>query len=159
MRKIKLKKTKKYIKDFKYKSKLVSYFVNILMRNGKKNLAFRIFYKTLNIIKKKNKKKNIKSIKILKKALKNISPKIIIKNKKIGGTTYNIPIKINKNKQKYLSIKWLILFSKKKKGNNMSIKLAKEILLAYKGLGESIKKKNEIYKIAEANKAFTYFKF
>ncbi|WGH28131.1 MAG: 30S ribosomal protein S7 [Candidatus Shikimatogenerans bostrichidophilus] len=162
MRKIKNKKKKKYFKDYKFKSKLVTYFINILMKNGKKNLSLRIFYNSLKIVKKKiteQNKKKISTIKILKKSLKNISPQVIIKNKKIGGSNYNIPIQISKKKKIYLAIKWLIFYSKKRKEKTMSKKLAYEIIASFNGLGESIKKKNDIHKIAESNKAFSYFKF
>ncbi|WOX79142.1 30S ribosomal protein S7 [Candidatus Shikimatogenerans bostrichidophilus] len=151
MRKIKFKK-RIYKKDYKYNSKLVTYFVNNLMRDGKKNLAYKIFYNALNII--NNKIKDINPLIIFKKSLKNIAPKKIIKNKKIGGTNYNIPIEINKRKKIYLSIKWLILYAKKRKEKTMSDKLANEIIAAYNGIGEAIKKRNNIYKLAESNKAF-----
>ncbi|WOX79273.1 30S ribosomal protein S7 [Candidatus Shikimatogenerans bostrichidophilus] len=151
MRKRKFKK-KIYKKDYKYKSKLVTYFVNNLMKNGKKNLAYKIFYNALNII--NNKINDINPLIIFKKSLKNIAPKKLIKNKKIGGSNYNIPIEINKKKQIYISIKWLILYAKKRKEKTMSNKLANEIIAAYNGLGDAIKKRNNIYKIAESNKAF-----
>ncbi|WGH27136.1 MAG: 30S ribosomal protein S7 [Candidatus Shikimatogenerans bostrichidophilus] len=161
MRKIKLKKTKKYNIEYKYKDKIITYFINILMKNGKKNLAYKIIYKTLKIIEKKKIKKNnieVLPIDILKESLNNISPQVIIKNKKIGGSKYNIPIKINDKKKLFLSIKWLIFFSKKRKEKNIYNKIANEIILSYNGLGECIKKKNEIHKIAESNKSYSHFK-
>ncbi|WOX79410.1 30S ribosomal protein S7 [Candidatus Shikimatogenerans bostrichidophilus] len=151
MRKIKFKK-RTYKKDYKYNSKLVTYFVNNLMKNGKKNLAYKIFYNALNII--ENKMNDINPLIIFKKSLKNIAPKILIKKKKIGGSTYNIPIEINKRKKIYLSIKWLIIYAKKRKEKTMYEKLANEIIAAYNGIGDAIKKRNNIYKLAESNKAF-----
>lgn len=158
MRKKKIKK-KIYNPDIKYNSKLVTYFINHIMKNGKKYLAYKIFYTTLNIIKKKFENKKKLPLEILKESIKNISPDVEVKSKKIGGTTYNIPVHVNEKKKKYLSIKWLIYFSKKRKGKNMSEKLANEIISAYRGIGETIKKKNELHKIAESNKAFSHFKF
>ncbi|WGH26106.1 MAG: 30S ribosomal protein S7 [Candidatus Shikimatogenerans bostrichidophilus] len=158
MRKIKYKK-KIYNGDYKFNDEIITYFVNILMKNGKKNLAYKIFYKTIKIIKNKYKNKKILPLHIFKKSLKNISPKYEIINRKIGGSTYNIPIKISKKKKMFLSIKWLIYYSKKKKGLNMSNKLANEIISSYNGIGESIKRKNEINKIAKSNKAFSHLKF
>ncbi|MDH3004683.1 MAG: 30S ribosomal protein S7 [Candidatus Shikimatogenerans sp. JK-2022] len=160
MRKIK-KRKKKYIRDIKYNSKLVSYFINNLMKQGKKNIAYKILYKALSIIelKFKNTKGNSNPLKILKIAIKNSSPEVEIKTRKIGGATYNIPIKINNNRKNYLSIKWLITNSKNRNEKTMSEKLANEIINTYNGIGATIKKKNEIYKIAESNKVFSYFKF
>ncbi|WGH27649.1 MAG: 30S ribosomal protein S7 [Candidatus Shikimatogenerans bostrichidophilus] len=158
-KKIKINKLKNKNNDFKYNDKLVINFINNLMKNGKKYLAYKIFNKTLKEIEKKNIKKNILPLNIFKKALKNIYPKVEIKNRKIGGTTYNIPIKINEKKKEYLAIKWLIFFSKKRKENCIYKKLANEIISAYNGIGNTIKKKNEIHKIAESNKAFSYLKF
>ncbi|WGH25012.1 MAG: 30S ribosomal protein S7 [Candidatus Shikimatogenerans bostrichidophilus] len=158
MRKIKRNK-KKYKRDIKYKSKLVTYFINNIMRNGKKNIANKIFYKTLNYIEKQFKNKNLNPLQILKIAINNGSPEVEIKTRKIGGATYNMPIRINNKRKIYLSIKWLILNSKKKKNESMFKRLAKEIILTYNGIGETIKKKNQIHKIAESNKAFSHFKF
>ncbi|WGH26641.1 MAG: 30S ribosomal protein S7 [Candidatus Shikimatogenerans bostrichidophilus] len=154
-------KNKNIYTDYKYNDKIIDIFINYLMKNGKKYLAYKIFYKTLKVIenKYKKKKKKILPLNIFKKSLKNISPKIEIKNRKIGGTTYNIPIKIGEKKKQYLAIKWLIFFSKKRKEYGMFNKLANEIISAYNGIGNSIKKKNEIHKIAESNKAFSHFKF
>ncbi|BDT61510.1 MAG: 30S ribosomal protein S7 [Flavobacteriales endosymbiont of Rhyzopertha dominica] len=150
------KKYRIYKRDFKYKSRIVTYFVNILMKNGKKNLSYNIFYNTLKIV--KNKIKDEEPFKIFKKALNNIKPSVEIKARKIGSTTYNIPKKISKKKSIYYSIKWLILYSKKRKGISMSNKLAEEIIAAYNKIGESIKKKNEIDKLFNKNKGFYNFK-
>ncbi|MDH3004204.1 MAG: 30S ribosomal protein S7 [Candidatus Shikimatogenerans sp. JK-2022] len=155
MRKIK-KKKKKYLPDIKYNSKLITYIVNCIMRNGKKNIAYKIIYNTLNYIEKKIKNN---SLKILKKAIFNASPELEIKHRKIGGATYNIPIKINKNRKRYLSIKWLILNAKNRNEKKMYIKLANEIINTYNGIGNTIKKKNETHRMAESNKAFSHFKF
>ncbi|MDH3004939.1 MAG: 30S ribosomal protein S7 [Candidatus Shikimatogenerans sp. JK-2022] len=154
MRKIKIKKN---ITDIKYKSKIVTYFINHIMKRGKKNLAIKIFYNTLNFIKEKFNKKY--PLEILKKAIEKGSPELEIKKIKIGGSIYNIPTKIKKKKSKFLCVKWLIKNAKLRKDKNMSIKLANEIINTYNGIGETIKKKNEIKKVAEANKAFSYLKF
>ncbi|WGH25384.1 MAG: 30S ribosomal protein S7 [Candidatus Shikimatogenerans bostrichidophilus] len=158
MRKIK-KNNKQYIPDVKYNSRLVTYFINHIMKKGKKNIAYKIFYKTLDIINDKFKLKNIKPLNILKIAIKNASPEVKIKTRKIGGSTYSIPVKINENQKKYLSIKWLIVNAKNRKEKNMSEKLANEIISTYNGISNTIKNKHEIHKRAESNKAFSHFKF
>ncbi|MDH3005144.1 MAG: 30S ribosomal protein S7 [Candidatus Shikimatogenerans sp. JK-2022] len=159
-----MRKTKKnkniYRPDIKYNSKLVTYFINHIMVKGKKNIACKIFYKTLKIISIKFKKKNIKPLNILKVAIKNASPEVEIKTRKLGGSTYSIPVKIYEKKKIYLSIKWLILNARNRNNEKtMSEKLANEIISTYNGIGNTIKKKNEIHKMAESNKAFSHFKF
>ncbi|WGH24645.1 MAG: 30S ribosomal protein S7 [Candidatus Shikimatogenerans bostrichidophilus] len=158
MRKIKRKK-RIYSKDPKYNSSLITYFINHIMVNGKKYTASKILYKSLGLIKNNLKSKNISELNVLKIAVKNSSPEIEIKTRKIGGATYNIPIKINSRRSKYLAIKWLILNSKNRSENTMYEKLANEILNAYNGIGNTIKKKNHINSIAKSNKAFSHFKF
>ncbi|MDH3004817.1 MAG: 30S ribosomal protein S7 [Candidatus Shikimatogenerans sp. JK-2022] len=156
MRKIK-KNIKIYLPDIKYKSKIITYMSNLIMRKGKKLLALKILDKALKIIKIKFTKVNIKPLKILKIAIKNASPEMEIKNRKIGGSSYNIPIRLNEKKKMFLAIRSLIINSKKRKNKSMAEKLANEIISTYKGIGETIKKKQEINKVAESNKVFTYY--
>ncbi|MDH3004421.1 MAG: 30S ribosomal protein S7 [Candidatus Shikimatogenerans sp. JK-2022] len=158
MRKIKNKK-KKLLPDLKYNSKLITYFINNIMKKGKKNIAYKIYYKVLNYINNKFKYKNLNFLKIFKYAIKNASPEVEIKRRKIGGSTYNIPIRISNKRKIFLSIKWLILNSKKRSEKKMYIKLANEIISTYKGYGNTIKKKNELQKLADSNKAFINFRY
>ncbi|MGX7576794.1 30S ribosomal protein S7 [Candidatus Karelsulcia muelleri] len=157
----KLKKTNRiYEPDPKFKEPLVTRFVNHLMKHGKKKLAYRIFYNFLDELEKINNKKNKKKgIKIWKKALKNVTPQVYIRSKRIGGTKINIPIIIPKNLQLTKAIKLLINSSKERKEKAMYKKLAGETLAAYKKEGRAIKKKDNMHKIAESNKAFSHLKF
>ncbi|MGX7586358.1 30S ribosomal protein S7 [Candidatus Karelsulcia muelleri] len=157
----KLKKTNRiYEPDPKFKEPLVTRFVNHLMKHGKKKLAYRIFYNFLDELEKINNKKNKKKgIQIWKKALKNVTPQVYIRSKRIGGTKINIPIIIPKNLQLTKAIKLLINSSKERKEKAMYKKLAGETLAAYKKEGRAIKKKENMHKIAESNKAFSHLKF
>ncbi|MGX7593589.1 30S ribosomal protein S7 [Candidatus Karelsulcia muelleri] len=156
MRKLK-KKKRIYEPDPKFKEPLVTRFVNHLMKHGKKKLAYRIFYNFIDELEKINNKK--KGIKIWKKALKNVTPQVYIRSRRIGGTKINIPIILPKNLQLTKAIKLLINSSKERKEKAMYKKLAGETLAAYKKEGRAIKKKENMHKIAESNKAFSHLKF
>ena len=138
-------------KDSKYDNLLVSLLVNRLLKNGKKRLATRIVYKGFELIEFRT---NQNPILILEKAIRNISPRVQLKAKRIGGATYQVPTLLNKYKATNIAIKWVVEFSRKRSGKGMSLKLANELLEAAKGLGNSVKKKDETHKMAEANKAF-----
>ncbi|MGX7593304.1 30S ribosomal protein S7 [Candidatus Karelsulcia muelleri] len=156
MRKLK-KKNRIYEPDPKFKEPLVTRFVNHLMKHGKKKLAYRIFYNFIDELEKINNKK--KGIKIWKKALKNVTPQVYIRSRRIGGTKINIPIILPKNLQLTKAMKLLINSSKERKEKAMYKKLAGETLAAYKKEGRAIKKKENMHKIAESNKAFSHLKF
>ncbi|MGX7592193.1 30S ribosomal protein S7 [Candidatus Karelsulcia muelleri] len=156
MRKLKTKK-RIYEPDQKFKEPLVTRFVNHLMKHGKKKLAYRIFYNFIDELEKINNKK--KGIKIWKKALKNVTPQVYIRSRRIGGTKINIPIILPKNLQLTKAMKLLINSSKERKEKAMYKKLAGETLAAYKKEGRAIKKKENMHKIAESNKAFSHIKF
>ena len=138
-------------KDSKYDNLLVSLLINRLLKNGKKRLATRIVYKGFELIEFRT---NQNPILILEKAIRNISPRVQLKAKRIGGATYQVPTLLNKYKATNIAIKWVVEFSRKRSGKGMSLKLANELLEAAKGLGNSVKKKEETHKMAEANKAF-----
>jgi small subunit ribosomal protein S7 len=138
-------------KDFKYDNLLVSLLVNRILKCGKKRLARRIVYKSFEFIEFRT---NQNPILILEKAIRNISPRVQLKAKRVGGATYQVPTLLNKYRATNIAIKWVVEFSKKRSGKSMSLKLANELLEAAKGLGNSIKKKEETHKMAEANKAF-----
>jgi small subunit ribosomal protein S7 len=138
-------------KDSKYDNLLVSLLINRLLKNGKKRLATRIVNKGFELIEFRT---NQNPILILEKAIRNISPRVQLKAKRIGGATYQVPTLLNKYKATNIAIKWVVEFSRKRSGKGMSLKLANELLEAAKGLGNSVKKKEETHKMAEANKAF-----
>ena len=138
-------------KDSKYDNLLVSLLIKRLLKNGKKRLATRIVYKGFELIEFRT---NQNPILILEKAIRNISPRVQLKAKRIGGATYQVPTLLNKYKATNIAIRWVVEFSRKRSGKGMSLKLANELLEAAKGLGNSVKKKDETHKMAEANKAF-----
>ncbi len=138
-------------RDSKYDNLLVSLLINRLLKSGKKRLATRIVYKGFELIEFRT---NQNPILILEKAIRNISPRVQLKAKRIGGATYQVPTLLNKYKATNIAIRWVVEFSRKRSGKGMSLKLANELLEAAKGLGNSVKKKDETHKMAEANKAF-----
>ena len=138
-------------KDSKYESFLVSLLVNRLLKKGKKRLAKRIVYKAFELIEFRT---NQNPIFLFEKAVRNISPRVQLKPKRVGGATYQVPSLLNKYRSTNLAIRWIVEYSRKRSGKGMSLKLANELLEAAKGLGGAVKKKDETHKMAEANKAF-----
>ena len=142
-------------KDSKYDNLLVSLLINRILKSGKKRLAKRIVYRAFELIEFRT---NENPILILEKAIRNISPRVQLKAKRVGGSTYQVPTLLNKYRATNIAVSWLIEYSRKRSGKGMSLKLANELLEAAKGLGNSIKKKEETHKMAEANKAFAQFR-
>jgi small subunit ribosomal protein S7 len=138
-------------KDFKYNNFLVALLVNKLMKNGKKSIAKKIIYKSFSYLEQQLKKDPIL---VLEKAIRNISPRVYLKPKYIREKTYQVPVLLNRFKSTIIAIKWLVEFSKKRKKNSMTNNLSYELIDAWKGIGTIIKKKEEVHKMAEANKAF-----
>ena len=134
---------------------VVTKFVNNLMTSGKKSISEKIFYQSLEIIKTKTKEKD--GLEIFKKALENVSPVLEVKSKRIGGATYQVPVEISKNRKMALAMRWIIQYSKSRKGLTMADRLAAELISASNNEGSSIKKKEDTHKMAEANKAFAHF--
>tara|TARA_B100000963_G_C22633107_1_gene676036 strand:+ start:1354 stop:1824 length:471 start_codon:yes stop_codon:yes gene_type:complete len=143
--------------DPKFGDKLVTRFVNTMMMSGKKNLAFKIFYDAIEIIEKNNFDDN--SLDVWKKALSNVMPQVEVRSRRIGGATFQIPMEIRPERKISMAMTWMIKFSRKRNEKSMAQKLAAEIMAAYKEEGASIKKKTEVHKMAEANKAFSHFRF
>jgi small subunit ribosomal protein S7 len=156
MRKTKPKR-KIYSPDPRYGDALITRFVNNIMKMGKKSIAYSILYDALDEIKKKNNEAN--ELEIWKNALANIVPSLEVKSRRIGGATFQIPTEINENRKIALGMKWLITYAKKRPGKSMAEKLTSEILAASKGEGAAVKKREDTHKMAEANKAFSHFKF
>jgi small subunit ribosomal protein S7 len=142
-------------KDFKYDNLLVSLLINRILKSGKNRLARRIVYKAFALIELRT---NQNPILILEKAIRNISPRVQLKAKRVGGATYQVPTLLNKYRATNIAVRWIVEFSKKRTGKGMYLKLANELLEAAKGLGNAIKKKEETHKMAEANKAFAQFR-
>ena len=155
MRKSKPKK-RITLPDPKFNDILVTKFVNNLMLQGKKSTAFEIFYESMEIIENKL---NENPIDVWKKALANITPALEVKSRRIGGATFQIPTELRPERKESLGIKNMILFSRKRHEKTMAAKLAAEIMAAYKEEGAAFKRKEDIHRMAEANKAFSHFRF
>ena len=134
---------------------IVTKFVNNLMVSGKKSISEKIFYNSLKIVETQTKKND--GLDIFKKALENVAPVLEVKSKRIGGATYQVPVEISKNRKMALAMRWIIQYSKSRKGKTMADRLAAEIFAAANNEGSSIKKKEDTHKMAEANKAFAHF--
>ena len=126
--------------------------------SGKKNLAFKIFYDAIDII-EKNKTDDESALDVWKKALSNVMPQVEVRSRRIGGATFQIPMQIRPERKVSMAMSWMIKFARQRNEKSMANKLAQEILAAYKEEGASIKKKTEVHRMAEANKAFSHFRF
>ncbi|MDR2971085.1 MAG: 30S ribosomal protein S7 [Bacteroidales bacterium] len=155
MRKSKPKK-RITLPDPKFHDVLVTKFVNNLMLKGKKSIAFEIFYESMDVIEQKLKENPID---VWKKALANITPALEVKSRRIGGATFQIPTELRPERKESLGIKNMILYSRKRHEKTMAAKLAAEIMAAYKEEGAAFKRKEDIHRMAEANKAFSHFRF
>ncbi|HON18304.1 MAG TPA: 30S ribosomal protein S7 [Salinivirgaceae bacterium] len=145
--------------DPKFNDPHVTRFVNNLMEEGKKNLAFQIFYDAIDIVEKKKGNIELSGIEIWKTALDNVTPQVEVKSRRVGGATFQIPMEIREDRKAAISIKNMILFARKRSGRSMAEKLAAEILAAYNNEGGAFKKKEDTHRMAEANKAFSHFRF
>ena len=139
-----------------YGDLVVAKFINNLMKKGKKSLAEKIFYNSIEKIKKQGKVDD--GIELFKKALDNVAPILEVKSKRIGGATYQVPIEISERRRMALAMRWIISYSKSRKGQTMADRLAAELLAAANNEGSSVKKKEDTHKMAEANKAFSHFR-
>ena len=159
MRKTKPKK-RILLPDPKFNDVLVTRFVNDLMVDGKKTVAFKIFYDALDIVEEKMAKKEEKSaLEIWKQALENITPQVEVKSRRVGGATFQVPTEIRPDRKESISMKNLIAFARKRGGKSMADKLAAEILDAYNEQGGAFKRKEDMHRMAEANRAFAHFRF
>ncbi|MDX9882126.1 MAG: 30S ribosomal protein S7 [Prolixibacteraceae bacterium] len=158
MRKSKPKK-RIILPDPKFNDVLVTRFVNDLMRDGKKSVAYSIFYDALDIVEKRMKDSEVAPLDVWKKALENITPNVEVKSRRVGGATFQVPMEIRPDRKIAISIKNLILFAGKRSGKSMAEKLAGEIQSAYNEEGGAFKKKEDTHRMAEANRAFAHFRF
>jgi small subunit ribosomal protein S7 len=158
MRKTKPKK-RVLLPDPKYNDTLVTRFVNDLMMDGKKSLAYSIFYETLDLVEKRAKDTELSPLEIWKKALENVTPAVEVKSRRVGGATFQVPMEIRSSRKTAVSIKNLISFARKRSGKSMPDRLSAEIVAAYNGEGGAFKRKEDIHRMAEANRAFAHFRF
>lgn len=139
-----------------YQDVVVTKFINGLMIGGKKSTAEKIFYGALELVEQKS---GEEPLKLFKKALSNVKPAVEVKSRRIGGATYQIPVEVRPNRRQSLAIRWLRDYSRERSGRNMAEKLCDELIDAANGRGGSVKKKEDVYKMAEANKAFAHLKW
>ena len=137
----------------------VSKFVNHLMYDGKKNTSYEIFYNALDIVKAKMSNEEKSALEIWKQALDNITPQVEVKSRRIGGATFQVPTEIRPDRKESISMKNLIAFARKRGGKTMADKLAAEIMDAYNNQGGAYKRKEDMHRMAEANRAFAHFRF
>ena len=152
-------KKRDLIPDPKFNDQLVTRFVNNLMQQGKKSTAYKIFYDAIDIIESKKEDKEKTSIELWKDALSNVMPQVEVRSRRVGGATFQIPTPIRPDRKISLAMKWLIASSRKRNEKSMAVKLAQEILAASKEEGAAVKKRVDTHKMAEANKAFSHFRF
>ena len=139
-----------------YNSRLVTLLVSRILQSGKKSLAQKIVYNALEIISTKTEENPVL---VLEKAVKNVTPKVEVKARRVGGSTYQVPIEIRAYRGTNISLKWITEFARARSGKSMSIRLSNEILDAAKETGNSIRRKEQTHKMADANKAFAHFRY
>ena len=147
----------KILPDPKFNEVVVTKFVNNLMLDGKKSLAFKIFYDAIEMVNEKVEDQD--GLDVWKKAIENVTPSVEVRSRRIGGATFQIPMEIRPERKQFYAMSWMIKFARKRNEKSMAERLAFEVLAAYKEEGASIKKKTEVHKMAEANKAFSHFRF
>jgi small subunit ribosomal protein S7 len=141
--------------DPRYNSKMVSKFINSMMWDGKKHVTQQVFYKAMDVISQKIKDKS--PLEVFEKALDNVKPLLEVRSKRVGGASYQVPMQVNSKRQQSLSMRWIIESARGKKGKPMSDRLAAELMDAYNGTGGAMTTRENVHKMAEANKAFAHF--
>jgi len=159
MRKNKTIRRKPIEPDPKFNDPMVTRFVNNLMLDGKKNSSFMTFYGSMDIVGERMKDNDLSPLEIWKKALENITPMVEVKSRRIGGATFQVPMEVRPERKIAISMKNLIKFARTRAGKSMSERLAAEIMAAYNQEGGAFKKKEDMHRMAEANKAFAHFRF
>ena len=158
MRKRQAKK-RPLLPDPKFNDQLVTRFVNNLMWDGKKSTAFKVFYDAMEIVEAKKNNDEKSSLEVWKDALTNVMPHVEVRSRRVGGAIFQIPMQIRPDRKISMAMKWMILYARRRNEKSMSGKLASEILAAAKEEGAAVKKRMDTHKMAEANKAFSHFRF
>lgn len=140
--------------DALYNSELVSKFTNYVMRKGKKSVARKIVYGAFTIIEKETKQNPLE---VFEKAMENAAPLLEVRSRRVGGATYQVPVEVKGNRKIGLASRWILNAARSKKGRAMQVKLAEELIAAYKNEGSAVKKKEDTHRMAEANRAFAHF--
>ena len=147
---------RKILPDPKYKNEVVAKFINGMMLEGKKSISEHIFYDAMNLIEAKTKKDPME---VFRKAMENAAPLLEVKSRRVGGATYQVPVEVRDKRRRTLAIRWLVSFSRNRSEKTMAEKLANELMAAAKSEGATVKKKEDTHRMAEANKAFSHFRF
>ena len=158
MRKKQAKK-RPLLPDPKFNDQLVTRFVNMMMWDGKKSIAFKVFYDAIAIVEEKKTDEEKAALEVWKDALSNIMPHVEVRSRRVGGATFQIPMQIRPDRKISTAIKWMISYARKRNEKSMAQRLASEILAAAKEEGAAVKKRADTHKMAEANKAFSHFRF
>jgi len=146
---------KRLVGDPKYGSLLASKFINCLTRDGKKSVAQTVFYRALEEVEKKI--SDVEPIEVFTQAVENVKPDIEVRSRRVGGASYQVPMQVNRNRQQSLAIRWILLACREKKGRPMHEKLANELAAAYNREGAAMTRRENVHRMAEANKAFAHF--
>ncbi len=142
--------------DPRFRDRQVARFMNVLMREGKKSVAERIVYDSLELVEKRS---NDEALKTFKRALENVRPRVEVKSRRVGGATYQVPVEVRPRRATTLAIRWLVGYSRQRREKTMALRLANEILDAGNGLGASVKRREDMHKMAESNKAFAHYRW
>lgn len=145
------------VEDNKYHSILITRLINTVMKWGQKSIAQKIVYGSLDIISQKYPQNN--PLEVLQKAMENVKPRLEVKSRRVGGATYQVPMEVSPDRQLSLALRWIVNLADARKGVQMKDSLAAEIIEAYNGQGNAIKKRDEVHKMAQANKAFAHFRW
>ena len=152
-------KKRHLLPDTKFNDQMVTRFVNNLMWDGKKSTAFKIFYDAIAIVEDRKQDEEKSALDLWKDALSNVMPHVEVRSRRVGGATFQIPMQIRPDRKVSLAMKWLISYSRKRNEKTMALRLANEVLAASKEEGAAVKKRQDTHKMAEANKAFSHFRF
>ncbi len=147
---------RKVLPDPKYHSELVSKFINGLMLEGKRSKAEKIFYDAMDIVEAKLKKDPLE---VFRKAMDNVMPMLEVRSRRVGGATYQVPVEVREKRRRSLAIRWLVSYSRNRSEKTMAMRLANELMAAYRNEGSAVKKREDTHKMAEANKAFAHFRW
>ncbi|NRD24778.1 30S ribosomal protein S7 [Winogradskyella litoriviva] len=152
-------KKRPLLPDPRFNDQLVTRFVNMMMWDGKKSVAFKVFYDAIDIVEEKKNDDEKTALEIWKEALSNVMPHVEVRSRRVGGATFQIPMQIRPDRKVSTAMKWLIGYSRKRNEKSMAQRLASEVLAAAKEEGAAVKKRMDTHKMAEANKAFSHFRF
>lgn len=141
--------------DVVYNSKLVGKFINCLMHDGKKSIANKVFYDSMDII--KGRLKDVEPLEVFETAVNNVKPMLEVRSKRVGGASYQVPMQVRPKRQQSLAFRWILASARSKKGKPMKVRLASELMDAYKKEGAAITTRENVHRMAEANKAFAHF--